>query len=75
MKITSITISKSRTIDIGKRIASDAFRKIIFSATAEISEGENYDKVRKELSDYVDLVINEEIEKIRDEHKKQLKIK
>ena len=64
MKITSITIQKSKTIekvDIKSRVA---YRKISISMTAEV-EREDWHEEYEELSDIVDVALQLETDKVK----------
>ena len=64
MKITSITIQKSKTIekvDIKSRVA---YRKISISMTADIERDDWHDEY-EELSDIVDVALQLETDKVK----------
>ena len=64
MKITSITIQKSKTIekvDIKSRVA---YRKISISMTADI-ERDDWHEEYEELSDIVDVALQLETDKVK----------
>ena len=72
MRISSIHVEKSRTIDVSGALKRDQYRKITFGANADILEGEDPLHEKEILIKFVDLTISEEVEKYGKERVKKV---
>jgi len=67
MRIKTITIQKSKTIEVAGILGKDAYRKITIGAEAELNEGEDEIKAKETLNSFVDMAIADEVTAMNEE--------